>query len=85
MLQPISKIREANHPSIHVEQLIEYHPEIAFKQLNANIVVEASKKTDLGRNLRQQLIADYLPEDPLKSLKKTMKRPAGNPMTCSML
>ena len=60
------KIREANHPSIHVEQLIEYHPEIAFKQLNANIVVEASKKTDLGRNLRQQLIADYLPEDPLK-------------------
>jgi len=60
------KIREANHSSIHVEQLIEYHPEIAFKQLNANIVVEASKKTDLGRNLRQQLIVDYLPEDPLE-------------------
>lgn len=59
------KIREANHSSIHVEQLIEYHPEIAFKQLNANIVVKASKKTDLGRNLRQQLIADYLSADPL--------------------
>ena len=29
-------------------------------------MVEASKKTDLGRNLRQQLIADHLPEDPLK-------------------
>jgi len=63
------KIREANHPSINVEQLIEYHPEIAFKQLNTNIVVEASKKTDLGRNLRQQLIADYLPEDPLEIFK----------------
>ena len=47
-----------------MEQLIEYHPEIAFKQLNANTVVEASKKTALGRSIRQQLIADYMPEDP---------------------
>ena len=73
------KIREANHPSIHVEQLIEYHPEIAFKQLNANIVVEASKKTDLGRNLRQQLIADYLPEDPMEIFKENNEKARWQP------
>ena len=71
------KIREANHPSIHVEQLIEYHPEIAFKQLNANTVVEASKKTDLGRTIRQQLIADYLPEDPLEIFEANNKKTRG--------
>ena len=67
------KIRVANHPSIPQEQLIEYHPEIAFKQLNQNTVIEASKKTALGRTLRRQLIASHLPNNTLESLSPSLK------------
>ena len=73
------KIREANHPSIHVERLIEYHPEIAFKQLNANTVVEPSKKTALGYSLRQQLITDYLLEDPLGTFEANKEKARWQP------
>jgi predicted RNase H-like nuclease len=68
------KIREANHPSIPKEQLIEYHPEIAFKQLNQNKTVEASKKTELGRNQRQALLEAHLPNVSIPSLSPRAKK-----------
>jgi len=68
------KIREANHPSIPKEQLIEYHPEIAFKQLNQNKIVEASKKTEVGRNQRQALIESHLPNISIASLSPPRKK-----------
>ncbi|MDC3132573.1 DUF429 domain-containing protein [Opitutae bacterium] len=73
------KIREANHPSIPAKQLIEYHPEIAFKQLNQNTVIEASKKTELGRVLRKKTIANYLIDEPLKLHRINKKRKLWQP------
>lgn len=73
------KIREANHPSIPKNQLIEYHPEIAFKQLNQNTVIEASKKTPLGHTLRQKTLNDHLTKQAINfthtDLKKTLCKP----------
>lgn len=67
------KIREANHPSIPAKKLIEYHPEIAFKQLNKNAAIEASKKTEQGQILRKKVITNYLISDPLE-LKRINKK-----------
>ena len=67
------KIREANHPSIPAKQLIEYHPEIAFKQLNKNEAIEVSKKTELGHILRKKVISNYLIGDPLE-LQQIIKK-----------
>ncbi|MFL2848307.1 MAG: DUF429 domain-containing protein [Coraliomargaritaceae bacterium] len=69
-----AKIREANDLGIPEEQLIEYHPEIAFKQLNQNTIIEASKKTELGRSLRQTLIEGHLKHYPSTPLKPKAKR-----------
>ena len=73
------KIREANHPSIPKNQLIEYHPEIAFKQLNLNTVIEASKKTDLGHTLRQKTLNAHLANQAINfthtHLKKSLWKP----------
>ena len=48
------KIKEVNR--LKDPRLIEYHPEIAFKQLNNNQVVEFSKKTDEGKQQRLAII-----------------------------
>ena len=42
-------------------------------------MIEASKKTDLGRNLRQQLIADYLPEDPMEIFEENNEKARWQP------
>lgn len=67
------KIREANDPAIPSAQMLEYHPEIAFKQLNEGVTVEASKKTELGRSIRQQLIASHLPNVPTSPIHAQRK------------
>jgi predicted RNase H-like nuclease len=70
------KMREANDPAIPSEQMLEYHPEIAFKQLNGNSIVEPSKKTELGRSLRHKLIKHHLGHYPNAPIKpKAEKNP----------
>ena len=68
------KIREVNHPEIPEGQLIEYHPELAFRQLNQNKIVEPSKKTELGRIRREQLIKRNLSDYPDPLIKPKSKK-----------
>ena len=65
------KIREAN--AVKHAGLIEYHPEIAFMELNQGAPLAPSKKTAEGRSLRRQCLKHFfgsLPDAPRHALPK---------------
>ena len=72
------KIKEAQefleNKSINKLRVFEVHPELSFMAMNDMILVQASKKTDIGREIRIKLIQKFFPKFSFESVRNEYKK-----------
>ena len=72
------KIKEAqeflDNKSINKLRVFEVHPELSFMAMNDMILVQASKKTDIGREIRIKLIQKFFPKFSFESVRNEYKK-----------
>ena len=72
------KIKEAqeflDNKSINKLRVFEVHPELSFMAMNDMSLVQASKKTDIGREIRIKLIQKFFPKFSFESVRNEYKK-----------
>ena len=72
------KIKEAQefleNKSINKLRVFEVHPELSFMAMNDMSLVQASKKTDIGREIRIKLIQKFFPKFSFESVRNEYKK-----------
>jgi predicted RNase H-like nuclease len=72
------KIKEAQefleNKSINKLRIFEVHPELSFMAMNNMSLVQASKKTDIGREIRIKLIQKFFPKFSFESVRNEYKK-----------
>ena len=60
--------------SISKLEVFEVHPELSFLAMNDMNLIEASKKTDIGKEIRIKLIQKFFPSFSFESVRKKYKK-----------
>ena len=72
------KIKEAQefleNNSISKLRVFEVHPELSFMAMNDMNLIEASKKTDIGKEIRIKLIQKFFPNFSFESVRNQYKK-----------